>query len=81
MQNKQLYRIPAGVFFLDKGTTTTLMLVWLATIVQPELFSDIDIIEEIKYYYTEFYEYSLTDEQAQKILDGWYERIGDESDL
>lgn len=81
VKNQQLYRIPAGVFFMDKGTTTTLMLVWLATIVQPELFSDINIIEEIKYYYQMFYEYTLTDEQAQKILDGWYERLGDEPDL
>ena len=81
VRNKQLHRIPAGVFFLDKGTTTTLMMLWLATIVQPELFSDIDIIEEIKYYYREFYEFELTDEQAQKVLDGWYERVGNEADL
>lgn len=81
VKNKQLHRIPAGVFFMDKGTTTTLMLLWLATITQPELFSDIDIIEEIKYYYREFYEYDLTDEQAQNVLDGWYERHGEEPDL
>ncbi|MDD2573793.1 MAG: ABC transporter substrate-binding protein [Firmicutes bacterium] len=81
VKNKQLYRIPAGVFFLDKGTTTTLMLLWLAAITQPELFEDIDMIEEIKYYYKEFYEYDLTDEQAQRVLDGWYERLGDEPDL
>jgi iron complex transport system substrate-binding protein len=80
VQNQQLHRIPAGVFFLDKGTTTTLMLIWLATIIQPELFSDINIIDEIKYYYKEFYEFDLTDEQAQKIIDGWYERISDEPD-
>lgn len=81
VKNEQLYRIPAGVFFLDKGTTTTLMLLWLATITQPELFADIDLIEEIRYYYKEFYEYELTGEQAQRVLDGWYERMGDEPDL
>lgn len=75
VQNGQLHRIPAGVFFLDKGTTTTLMLEWLAQILQPELFSDIDIVEEIQYYYKEFYEYELTKDQAQKIIDGWYERL------
>jgi iron complex transport system substrate-binding protein len=80
VQNKQLYRIPAGIFFLDKGTTTTLMLIWLATIVQPELFADINIIEEIQYYYKEFYEFELTEEQAQRILDGWYKRVSDEPD-
>lgn len=75
VQNQELHRIPAGVFFMDKGTTTTLMLVWLAQILQPELFSDIDIVEEIQYYYEEFYEYELTREQAQKIIEGWYERL------
>jgi len=70
----KLYRVPTGVFFLDKGTTTPLLLLWMASFVQPDVFSDIDIIEEMKYYYKEFYEYDLSDEYAQKILDGWYEQ-------
>ncbi|MCL1802865.1 MAG: ABC transporter substrate-binding protein [Eubacteriaceae bacterium] len=77
---QQLHRIPAGIFFLDKGTTTTLMLLWLATIVQPELFADINIIEEIQYYYSEFYGFELSSEQASRVVEGWYERIGDEPD-
>ena len=71
VQNQQLHRIPAGVFFLDKGSTTTLLVLWMATILQPELFDDIDMVEEVKYYYSEFYEYDLTDEQAQNVIDGW----------
>ncbi len=73
VQNKQLHRIPTGVFFLDKGTTKGLMLLWMATVVHPELFSDIDMVEEMQYYYKEFYEYDLSAENAQKIIDGWYE--------
>ena len=71
VQNQQLHRIPAGVFFLDKGSTTTLLVLWMATILQPELFSDIDMVEEVKYYYSEFYEYNLTDEEAQNVINGW----------
>ena len=71
VQNQQLHRIPAGVFFLDKGSTTTLLVLWMATILQPELFDDIDMVEEVKYYYSEFYEYDLTDEQAQNVIGGW----------
>ena len=71
VQNQQLHRIPAGVFFLDKGTTTTLLVLWMATILQPERFADIDMVEEVKYYYSEFYEFDLTDEQAQNVIDGW----------
>ena len=71
VQNQQLHRIPAGVFFLDKGSTTTLLVLWMATILQPELFEDIDMVEEVKYYYSEFYEFDLTDEQAQNVINGW----------
>lgn len=73
VEKGQIYRIPAGVFFMDKGTTTTLMVLWLATVLQPELFADINMVEEIQYYYREFYEYDLTEEQAQKVLEGWVE--------
>ena len=73
VSNRRLYRIPAGVFFMDKGTTTTLMLLWLATVIQPELFEDINMVEEVKYYYREFYSYELSDEEARKVLEGWHE--------
>ena len=36
-----------------------------------QLNEDVDILEEVKYYYQEFYEYELTDEQAQNVIDGW----------
>ncbi|MBQ7815815.1 MAG: hypothetical protein IJ339_00465 [Oscillospiraceae bacterium] len=45
----------------------------MATLMQPELFSDIDMVEEIKYYYSEFYEYELTDDQARMVIEGWVE--------
>ena len=73
VENKELHRIPSGVFFLDKGSTTTLLVMWMATLMQPELFSDIDMVEEIKYYYNEFYEFELTDEQAKMVIEGWVE--------
>jgi len=79
VKNRQLHRVPAGVFFMDKGTTSTLMLLWLATVIQPDLFADIDVVEEIKYYYREFYSYDLTDGEAQKILEGWHEWSGENS--
>jgi iron complex transport system substrate-binding protein len=79
VKNRQLHRVPAGVFFLDKGTTNTLMLLWLAKILQPELFADINIVEEIKYYYREFYSYELSDDEARKVLEGWHEWSGEGS--
>ncbi|MBE6888093.1 MAG: hypothetical protein E7484_06750 [Ruminococcaceae bacterium] len=73
VETQELHRIPSGVFFLDKGSTTTLLVMWMATLMQPELFSDIDMVEEIKYYYNEFYEFELTDEQAKMVIEGWVE--------
>ena len=29
--------------------------------------------EEIKYYYSEFYEFELTDDQARMVIEGWVE--------
>ena len=77
IKNKDVYRIPAGVFFLDKGSTTALMTLWLATIVQPELFKDISMIEELQKYFKEFYNYELSATDAQHILDGWYSSSGE----
>lgn len=77
VKNDNIYRIPAGVFFLDKGSTTALMTLWLATIVQPDLFSDISMVEELQKYYKEFYHYELSADDAQHILDGWYYSSGE----
>ena len=71
VQNKQLYRIPSGVFFMDKGSTNTLVLLWTAKVLHPDLFADIDMIKELQYYYSTFYDYDLSEEEAQKILEGW----------
>jgi len=77
VKEEQVLRIPAGVFFLDKGSTTALMTLWLATNIQPELFSDISMTEELQKYYHEFYNYELSEEDAQHILDGWYYSSGE----
>jgi len=73
VKNEELHRIPAGVFFLDKGSTTALMVLWMATVIQPELFTDVSVAEEIQHYYSEFYEYELTLDEAQQVVDGWYD--------
>lgn len=43
------------------------MLKWMAQINHPEVF-DYDINKEIKDYYSDFYEYELTDEDVDSIL-------------
>ena len=71
VKKDKLYRVPAGIFFIDKGSTTTLLVMWMAKMLHPELFEDMNMAEEIKMYYEKFYDYKLTDEQAQNVLNGW----------
>lgn len=80
VKTEAVYRIPAGVFFLDKGSTTALMTLWLATMIQPELFTDISMVEELQKYYKEFYKFDLSTEDAQHILDGWYYSSGESNE-
>jgi len=75
VKNNRLYRIPAGVFFLDKGTSQPLYYYWLAKQLHPDLFQDVDLIKEMKYYYKTFYDYDLKTEEAEKVLAGWVDGI------
>ena len=69
VKNGKVYKEPLGVYrwYVPCGDTP-LMVKWMAKTVHPEIF-DYDMITEIKDYYKEFYDYDVTDEQAQGILD------------
>ena len=49
------------------ASDTPLVLKWLASKIQPELFKDMDMDQEIKDYYEKYYNVTLTDEDLQKI--------------
>ena len=69
VKNGKVYKEPLGVYrwYVPCGDTP-LMVKWMAKTLHPEIF-DYDMIAEIKDYYKEFYDYDVTDEQAQGILD------------
>lgn len=68
VQNKQVYKIPLGIYrWFPPSGDAPLMLKWLATKNQSELF-DYDMNAEIKSYYKEFYEYDISDEDVEKVL-------------
>jgi iron complex transport system substrate-binding protein len=41
---------------------------WMAKIFHPEKFRHIDMNKELKYFYSEFFRYKLSDEEARRIL-------------
>ena len=68
VQDKKVYKIPLGIYrWFPPSGDAPLMLKWLAQNNHPDLFT-YDMKEEIKNYYAEFYEYTLTDEEIERIL-------------
>ncbi|MFV0406644.1 MAG: ABC transporter substrate-binding protein [Propioniciclava sp.] len=52
----------------DYSTMSLVMMQQIATILHPDLFSDIDMVEKVKEYFATFYDYELTDEEAVEVL-------------
>jgi iron complex transport system substrate-binding protein len=59
---------PTGVFFWDSGQQMILQVMWLAKLLHPDKFQDIDMAKEVKEFYSTFFQYELTDDQVKKIL-------------
>ncbi|MDF2923841.1 MAG: putative iron(III) transporter, solute-binding protein [Paenibacillaceae bacterium] len=69
VKNGKVIINPKGVFSWDRyGVESALQILWAAKQIHPDKFADLDINKEIKTFYADFLNYSLTDEQVQKIL-------------
>ena len=68
VKNQQLYLSPSGVFYWDMGLQKILLLQYVAKTIHPELFADLDMTVEIQRFYQQFFDYDLTLEEAQQIL-------------
>ena len=69
VQEKRVYKTPIGIYRYDApGVETPLMMEWLATMIQPEIFSDIDIKAEIADYYKTYFNIDLSEENLAQIL-------------
>lgn len=64
-----VWRNPAGVFPWDRyGTESALQLQWAASKLHPALFSGLDMVSVTRDFYRQFFDYSLTQEQAMRVL-------------
>lgn len=69
VQERQVYKTPIGIYRWDApGVETPLMMMWLATMIQPEIFSDIDMEQEIQDYFQTYFALELTDADLDQIL-------------
>ncbi len=65
---KKMYLVPSGTFYWDMGIQKILLVEYMAKTLHPDLFSGLDMTAEIKEFYSEFFSYDLTDDEAQRIL-------------
>ena len=71
VKNGAVYANPNGVFSWDRYSgEEALQVLWAAKKFNPEKFEDIDIEQETKDFYMQFYGYKLTDDETKRILNG-----------
>ena len=71
VKNDKLYRNPVGTFKWDRySTEEALQLLWAGKTLHPELFTDVNLVKETREFYSTFYGYQLSEDDAQRILAG-----------
>ena len=69
VKNEKAFKMPLGMYrSYTPGVDTPVTLLWFAKTTYPELFEDIDIVEETKAYYQEVFGIALSDAQAASIF-------------
>ena len=67
--NHRVYKTPMGIYRWDApGVETPLMMRWLAQLIQPEIFAEIDIEQDTRAFFQDYFCYSLTDEDLAQIF-------------
>ncbi|WP_432407604.1 ABC transporter substrate-binding protein [Wukongibacter sp. M2B1] len=69
VKKKQVYKIPVGVYrWYPPSGDVPLMIKWMAKHQYPDVFSYINLEDEMKRYYEEFYGYGLSTDEINTIL-------------
>ena len=71
VKNNKVIRNPYGTFNWDRySTEEALQVLWAAKTLHPQKFTDIDMVKEAQEFYSTFFGYSLSADDAQRILAG-----------
>jgi len=69
VKNKKVYCLPQGVYAWDHASNEgVLLMIYMAKLFYPDLFKNWDMIKEMKVFYSEIYGKTITDEEAERIL-------------
>jgi len=72
VKDNKVYKMPNGIsrWGHPNSIETPLAILWIAKTLYPDYFKDIDIGAETKKFYSEFFNYNLSDDMVNKILSG-----------
>ncbi len=68
VKNQQMYLVPSGTFYWDMGIQKILLIEYMAEILHPDLFPDLDMKQELTEFYSIFFSYDLSADEAERIL-------------
>jgi iron complex transport system substrate-binding protein len=69
VKDGRVYGLPMGVYAWDHASNEgILLMIYMAKLFHPDLFKDWDMIKEMKTFYSEIYGKTITDDDAQRIL-------------
>jgi len=72
VKEKQVYLSPQSPFkWIDKpfGANTIIGILWTGKVIYPEKYTDINLKEEVKSFYKEYFHYDLSDNEVKDILE------------
>ena len=70
--NGQVYALPNGIsrWGHPSSMEIPLALLWTSKLLYPSFFEDIDILEEMRWFYEEFFGLQLSDDKLAQIISG-----------
>lgn len=69
VKEKRVYKVPMGIYRWDApGVETPLMMMWLAQLIQPDIFDDINIEQEVSNFFEKYFDTDLTDADLKQIM-------------
>lgn len=71
VKEKRVYKTPIGIYRWDApGVETPLMMEWLATLIQPEVFKDINVNKDTKDFFKKYFKVELSQKDMNQIMNG-----------
>ncbi|MEC0181968.1 ABC transporter substrate-binding protein [Paenibacillus peoriae] len=69
VKNNKVYVVPKGLYYWNvRSAEGALMPLWLGKIMYPDRFAKLDLADAVRYYFKNFYNYTVSDSEIETIL-------------